>query len=357
MRVLVTGGAGYIGTHLLVDLLEAGHDAVVLDNFSTGHMEALERVQDLAARRVTLFRGSISDEPLVRRALRGVDVVFHLAGLKQVGESMQRPESYFHNNVVGTTTLLYAMQQVGVYRIVYSSSAAVYGPQAQMPIKEDAPLCPESPYGLSKMQGEQQLAWMVRQHGWSAVSLRYFNPVGAHPSGFIGEPFAHAASLVPRALRALTRRDEQLTVFGTDYDTPDGTCLRDYIHICDLSRAHLTAMKVLDRSGHHVYNVGTGRAYSVREILASCERVTGRRVPHVDGSRRSGDVAVAVADPTRFRMQHGFTPWYGLDMMVASVWQWWQVNPEGYVTPALARHPMLEMSPPLVRSSLAGLRK
>ena len=354
MRILVTGGAGYIGTHLVVDLLEANHEVVVLDNFSTGHIEGLERAQELAGRNVRIVCGDITDTRLVRRALHGVQVVFHLAGSKQVGESMERPELYFQNNVGGMTALLSAMQQAGVCRIVYSSSAAVYGPQQVMPIQETAALMPESPYGLSKAQGEQQLAWMAKLHGWSAVSLRYFNPVGAHPSGRIGEPFDRAASLVPRALKALTRSNDQLTVFGTDYDTPDGTCQRDYIHICDLSRAHLTAMSILDRPGHHVFNVGTGRAFSVREVLAACQRVTGRRVPHVNGARRPGDVPVAMADPSHFHKTLGFMPWFGLDKMVDSAWRWWQDNPDGYVTPAIPHR--FNGRTPVVVGSLAMVR-
>lgn len=339
MRVLVTGGAGYIGTHLVVDLLADGHDVVVLDNFSTGHREGLERAQALAGRSVRLFSGDIADATLLRQALSGVDAVFHLAGSKQVGESMEQPALYFQNNVGGMIALLSAMQQSGVTRIVYSSSAAVYGPQAQMPLTEEARLSPESPYGLSKVQGEQYLDWMARQHGWSAISLRYFNPVGAHSSGRIGEPFEHAASLVPRSLKVLTQGSAPLTVFGTDYDTPDGTCLRDYIHISDLSRAHITAMAVLNESGHRIYNVGTGRAYSVREVLAACQRVTGRQVPHVLGERRAGDVPVAVADPARFRTETGFMPWLGLDKMIASAWKWWQDNPSGYTASGKASQP------------------
>jgi UDP-glucose 4-epimerase len=334
MRVLVTGGAGYIGTHLVVDLLKEGHDVAVLDNFSTGHIQGLERAQVLAGRSVQLFYGDIADATLLRRALRGTDLVFHLAGSKQVGESMQRPEFYFKNNVGGMIALLSAMQQSSVSRIVYSSSAAVYGPQPQMPLTEDAILSPESPYGLSKAQGEQCLGWMAKLHGWSAVSLRYFNPVGAHSSGHIGEPFERAASLVPRALKVLTQEHDPLTVFGTDYDTPDGTCLRDYIHICDLSRAHIAAMAALERPGHHVYNVGTGHAYSVREVLEACQRVTGQQVPHVFGDRRPGDMPVAIADPARFRSQTGFMPWLSLDKMIASAWRWWQNNPTGYASPS-----------------------
>jgi UDP-glucose 4-epimerase len=330
MRLLVTGGAGYIGTHLVIELLNAGHDIVVVDNFSSGYLAALERAQSIAGRSVSLFTGDIADTELMVRALQGVEIVFHLAASKKIGESMEKPELYFQNNIGGMAALLSAMQQVGVSRIVYSSSAAVYGPQPPAPIIEDSPLQPENPYGFSKVQGEQQLAWMVRQRGWSAISLRYFNPVGAHPSGRIGEPFEQAASLVPRALKALTRDDDLLTVFGTDYDTPDGTCLRDYIHVCDLARAHLAAIEGLDEPGHHIFNVGTGRPHSVREVLSACERVTGRTVPAVDGARREGDVSMAVADPGRFHATLGFQARSGLDEMVQSAWRWWVQNPTGY---------------------------
>ncbi len=334
MQTLVTGGAGYIGTHLVIELLTAGHDVVVVDNFSSGHLEGLKRAQEIAGRSVRLFHGDVGDLALMRTALRGVDVVFHLAAYKKVGESMERPELYFRNNLGAMTVLMEAMEAEGVHRIVYSSTAAVYGQQSAQPIREDALPRPTSPYGFSKLQGEQLLDWMVRLKGWAAVSLRYFNPVGAHPSGRIGEPFQYAASLVPCALKVLIAdkpSSQRLTIFGTDYDTPDGTCLRDYIHVCDLARAHITAMKVLDEPAHHIFNVGTGRGYSVREVLDSCARVTGLKVPHVEGARRAGDVPVAVADASRFRSELGFMHWFGLDKMVASAWRWWQDNPDSYV--------------------------
>ena len=338
MKTLVTGGAGYIGTHLLVELLSAGHDVVVVDNFSSGYIEGLKRAQEISGRSIRLFHGDVADLVMMRQALRGVEVVFHLAAYKKVGESMRSPESYFRNNLGSMTVLLEAMAAEGVHRIVYSSTAAVYGQQSSQPISEDSPTRPDSPYGFSKLQGEQLLDWMVRLRGWSAVSLRYFNPVGAHPSGQIGEPFQQATSLVPCALKVLAAQadnsqadNQRLTIFGTNYDTPDGTCLRDYIHVCDLARAHLSALKALSRPGHHIFNVGCGRGYSVREVLDACARVTDRRVPHVIGDRRPGDVPVAVADVSRFRNEMGFMPWFGLDKMVASAWRWWQDNPDGYV--------------------------
>ena len=266
------------------------------------------------------------------KALVGVDVVVHLAAYKQVGESTADPARYFLNNVGGMVSLLSSMDKAGVRRILYSSSAAVYGTQRVMPIREDASLQPDSPYGLTKAQGERQLEFMVQCREWSAVSLRYFNPVGAHPSGLIGEPFEYAASLVPRALKGLALDNETFSIFGTDYDTPDGTCLRDYIHVCDLAKAHLAALAVLERPGHHVFNVGTGRPHSVREVLATCGRVSGLPVSVEEGPRRPGDVAVCQADPSAFERAVGFRATRGLDEMVESAWRWWCQNPNGYQT-------------------------
>lgn len=329
-RFLVTGGAGYLGAHVALDLLVAGHDVVVVDDFSTGSMQACRRVEELAGRPFTVVRADIADAERLGPALRGVDAVLHFAASKLVPESMEAPERYFQNNVGGMTALLASMQAAGVRRIVYSSSAAVYGLQPMGPIPETAPLAPTSPYGLKKLHGEQMLGWMAERRGWSAVSLRYFNPVGAHASGRIGQPPSDAASLVPRVLQAVANPPARIEVFGSDYPTEDGTCLRDYIHVSDLSRAHVVALGALETAGHQVYNVGTGRAHSVREVLRSCERVTGRAVPHVDAPRRPGDIPVAVADPSRFRDALGFEASRGLDDMVASAWRWTSEHPGGY---------------------------
>lgn len=329
MKLLVTGGAGYIGAHVVIDLLRAGHDVVVLDDCSTGHPEAVFRAEKLGGRRCSLVRGDIANASLLRQTLVGVDAVIHLAAFKMVGESMEVPGRYFRNNIGGMAQLLETMDEMAVRRIVYSSSAAVYGSQGKMPVAENVPLTPESPYGCTKALGEQMLQWMADCRGWSVISLRYFNPVGAHESGQIGQPLEGAASLVPRALLAVVDPSRRLTVFGTDYPTADGTALRDYIHVCDLSRAHLSALE-LSKVGHQIFNVGTGRPHSVREVLAACERATGQTVAHVDGPRRAGDIHLSAADPRRFQEATGFVAERGLDDMVASAWRWIQRNPRGY---------------------------
>jgi len=331
MRLMVTGGAGYIGSHVVLDLLQAGHQVVVVDNLSSGHVEAVRRVQELARRRCELVVADIADSARLGPALAGVDAVVHLAAFTSVPESMERPDHYFRNNVGGMAALLHTMEAAAVRRIVFASSAAVYGVQQELLVGEDLPLRPENPYGASKAQGERMLDWMARCLGWSAVSLRTFNPVGAHPSGRIGQPYAAStAGLVPRALQALSTPGARLTVCGSDYPTPDGTCLRDYIHISDLARAHRLALAALERPGHQVFNVGTGRPRSVREVLATCACTTGQQVPSVDGPRRPGDIAVAVADPRRIRASLGFSPALGLEDMVDSAWRWWRDNPGGY---------------------------
>lgn len=335
MRMLITGGAGYIGTHLLIELLTAGHDVVVFDNLDGGSVQAIARAEAVAGRQCAFIHGDVRRPGDVRRALEGVDVVFHLAALKQVGESVEQPGRYFSNNVGGMSILLDEMDRVGVRRIVYSSSAAVYGSGAPMPLHEDAPLRPDSPYGVTKQLGEQMLAELAQHRGWSAVSLRYFNPVGAHPSGMVGEALCKAMSLVPRTLQALIYEGRPLTVFGSDYDTADGTCERDYVHVCDVARAHLVALGALTRPGDYVYNVGTGRPYSVREVIAACEKAAGRPVPHTDGARRPGDIPVAVADCTRFRSELGFEAHYDLQDMVDSAWGWSEQDPDALSTAGL----------------------
>lgn len=303
---------------------------VVVDDFSRGSPRAVERVQGLAGRSCDVVRADVADVDRLVSALEGVDVVVHLAAFKRVGESMEAPERYFWNNLGGMAALLEAMTRAGVERFVYSSSASVYGTQRVVPISEDAPLRPDSPYGASKLRGEEMLDWMVTRRGWSVVSLRYFNPVGAHASGRIGEPIEDGSNLFPRVLAAYSDADQGLRVFGTDYDTPDGTCLRDYIHVCDLSRAHLVALDALKPGAHAIYNVGTGRPHSVREVLNAFAEVHGEPVPATDGPRRPGDPESVVADPSRFRAELGYEARLDLHAMVSSALRWWSDNPKGY---------------------------
>ncbi len=328
MRVLVTGGAGYIGSHVVVALLEAGHAVTVVDDLSTGHPAAVARAERLGGRGVTFLQSQVAT--LSPSALAGHDAVIHFAASKRVDESMSHPERYFENNTGSMGVLLRAMAEAGTRRIVYSSSAAVYGTQAQVPVHEDAELRPESPYGVSKLQGEQMLDWMGRLAGWSTISLRYFNPVGAHPSGQIGQSLLGEVALVPRAMRALLFDDAPITVFGADWPTPDGSCQRDFIHVDDLARAHVVALGALDPPGHRVYNVGTGQPHSVLSVLRACAAAAGRPVPHTLGPRRAGDFPVSVADPSRFRDEHGFVATKSLREMIESAWRWARDNPRGY---------------------------
>lgn len=322
MRVLLTGGAGYIGSQLTAMLLADGHRVVVLDDLSTGSLEALRRAQLVSGRVCRFVHGSTLDPAAVRTALEDVDAVIHLAGFKSVSESMSQPARYHANNVGGMSCLLSQMDRAGVRRIVFSSSAAVYGNTDQHSISEDTPLAPESPYGHTKAIGEQLLQDLADRAGWAAISLRYFNPVGAHPSGSLGDMALRPDGLVPRMLRALTGGGPPLTIFGTDHPTADGTCERDFVHVWDLARAHALALRALDRPGHQIYNVGTGRPHSVREVIDRMGALAGRPVPFLHGPPRPGDVVRSLANPQRIRAALGFQSELGLDDMLASAWAW-----------------------------------
>ncbi len=324
MHLLITGGAGYIGSQLLALLLEKGHEVTVLDDLSTGCRTALTLAQSIAGRRCTFVHGSTRVPADVRRALVGVDAVLHLAAFKDVAESVRQPARYHANNVGGMTVLLDEMERVGLRRIVFSSSAAVYGDQPTLPLHEGLPLQPSSPYGQTKAIGEQLLSDLVDKSDWAAVSLRYFNPVGAHPSGRLGELSPQAKGLVPAMLRALAGEGPPLTVFGTDHPTPDGTCERDFVHVWDVARAHELALSALATPGHHIFNVGTGTAHSVQATIDTCGRIAGRAVPHTKGPARPGDVVRSLADPRRIAAALGFQAAHGLDDMLRSAWAWHQ---------------------------------
>lgn len=340
MRILVTGGAGYIGGHTCVELLAAGHDIVVADNLSNGTAEMLRRIERISAATVPFHRVDVRDRGSLRELLvgEGIEAVFHFAALKAVAESVRQPLRYFEHNVGGTIALAGAMSEAGVDTLVFSSSATVYGTPEEVPIREDAPLAAVNPYGRSKliMEGvlrDLQAAWP----GLRVALLRYFNPAGAHPSGLIGEsPRDIPNNLMPFVSQVAVGRLPRLQVFGGDYPTRDGTGVRDYIHVVDLARGHVAALDALvDPSGDRhdggvlTVNLGTGHGYSVLEVVEAFERASGRSVPYDIVGRRPGDVAECYADPGLARELLGWQAEYGLDRICADAWRWQQANPEG----------------------------
>jgi UDP-glucose 4-epimerase len=335
MRTLVTGGAGYIGSHTVVQLLEAGHEVVVLDNLANSKRAAIERVGEITGRKADLRVVDLLDSDGVTALLEETrpEAVVHFAGLKAVGESVAQPERYYRNNVGGTLNLVRAMDAVDCRTIVFSSSATVYGDPASVPIREDFPLTATNPYGWSKLMVEQVLRDVhASDERWRVGLLRYFNPVGAHPSGRIGEdPQGIPNNLVPFIAQVAVGRRDRLKVFGDDYPTPDGTGVRDYIHVVDLAAGHLAALEALaDRGGCHAWNLGTGRGHSVLEVVHAFERASGRDVPYDLVPRRPGDVAASYADPAKAEAELGWTATLNLDAMCADTWRWQSMNPQGY---------------------------
>lgn len=336
MRVLVTGGAGYIGSHTCVEMLQAGMELVVVDNLSNSKEESLRRVRAITGRELGFVQADLRD----RAALDAIfaewrfDAVVHFAGLKAVGESVAKPLDYYANNIGGTLTLCQAMAAAGVRNIVFSSSATVYGDPASVPIREDFPLAATNPYGRTKLFIEEILRdQQIADPSWNVVLLRYFNPVGAHPSGRIGEdPNGIPNNLMPYVAQVAIGRLPQLRVFGNDYPTPDGTGVRDYIHVVDLARGHLAALTKLESNpGLLVCNLGTGRGYSVLEMVAAFARASGRPIPYQIVDRRPGDIATCYADPARAAAELGWRAEFGIDDMVRDTWNWQSQNPEGYL--------------------------
>lgn len=337
MAILLTGGAGYIGSHVLLSCLEAGLDTIVLDNFSNSSREALVRVEALTGRKIICYEGDVRDTQILDQifAQSKIEMVIHFAGLKAVGESVAKPLDYYDVNVAGSVTLARAMAKAGVFRLVFSSTAAVYGDQGEMPLTEVSPVVrPASPYGRSKLVVEQLLEDLcISDPRWSVAVLRYFNPVGAHPSGQIGEdPQGEPANLVPYAMQVAIGRRDYLSIFGSDYPTSDGTGVRDYIHVLDLADGHLAAMAHLEgHAGHHLWNLGTGRGYSVLEIVRGTEAVTGKPLTTFLAPRRAGDSAQCWADPYRAYQDMGWRAERGLKEMLADHWNWQCKNPNGYL--------------------------
>jgi len=334
-KILVTGGAGYIGSHTCLALLQAGYDAVVLDNLCNGSDKALDRVSALSGRSLTFVKGDIKDTALVFRLLmeHRITGVIHFAGLKAVGESVVKPLDYYETNVSGTLSLCRAMQQANVKRLVFSSSATVYGEEAPVPYYEALGRGKTTqPYGTSKAMVEQILEDLHRSDPeWGIAVLRYFNPVGAHPSGLIGEdPRGTPNNLMPYMAQVAAGKREYLSVFGNDYPTPDGTCRRDYLHVVDLADGHLKAIDWLQQPGIDVFNLGTGQAYSVLDMVQAFERAIAGSLPYRIAPRRAGDLPEFWADASKAEKNLGWKAKLGLDQMMADTWRWQSQNPSGY---------------------------
>lgn len=339
MAILVTGGAGYIGTHTAVQLLEAGRDIVVVDNFHNSHPEAVERVKSITGKNFPLIEADINNKEALEDIFRRfqIDSVVHFAGLKAVGESNQIPLAYYRTNVAGTIGLCEVMARHGCGRLVFSSSATVYGNPEQVPIKETSKTSATNPYGRSKLMVEEILTDLQKSNPnfWNIALLRYFNPIGAHPSGQIGEdPNDIPNNLLPYVAQVATGRLPQVNVFGQDYDTPDGTGVRDYIHVIDLADGHLKALEYLQKTdpGLHIFNLGTGSGVSVLEIIEKFKTISGQPISYRIAPRRSGDIATCYADPTKAQQQLAWRCRYDLEDMIRHTWNWQSQNPNGYKT-------------------------
>jgi UDP-glucose 4-epimerase len=337
MHILVTGGAGYIGSHTCLELLGQGHEITVVDNLVNAREESLKRVEELTGRNIRLVVADLRERNLLRQAFSDssvpVDAVIHFAGLKAVGESVDKPLEYYHNNITGTLVLCDVMQEIGVNRLIFSSSATVYGDPATVPITEKFPLSCSNPYGRTKLMIEEILRDVSRADPhFSAVLLRYFNPVGAHESGRIGEdPNGIPNNLAPYITQVLAGKRKSLPVFGDDYPTPDGTGVRDYIHVVDLARGHVKALDVLlKKSGVQTYNLGTGRGYSVLEVIRAFESASGKKVVYRIVPRRAGDIATCYADPTKALNELNWQAEFGLEKMCQDSWNWQKANPDGF---------------------------
>ncbi len=335
MRILATGGAGYIGSHTVLELLRAGYEVVVADNLSNSKAESLKRVQEIARRPLDFYCVDVLDKDGLASVFQGhrIDAVVHFAGLKAVGESTGIPLRYYQNNVSGTLVLCEVMKEFGVKTIVFSSSATVYGNPSKVPITEEYALGATNPYGRTKLMIEEILQDLSAAEGdWRIAILRYFNPVGAHESGLIGEdPQGIPNNLFPYMAQVAVGKLPELLVFGGDYQTPDGTGVRDYIHVVDLARGHLKALeRIWESTGVEIYNLGTGRGYSVLQVIEAFGKACGKAIPYKIVGRRKGDVASCYADPTLARGRLDWQATKGLEEMCVDAWRWQKMNPEGY---------------------------
>ncbi|KJR97775.1 MAG: UDP-galactose-4-epimerase [Desulfobulbaceae bacterium BRH_c16a] len=343
MHILVTGGAGYIGSHTCLELLEAGYTVTVVDNLSNASRESLNRVEELTGQKIAFFQVDLLDRERLAEVFAGIpgkiDAVIHFAGKKAVGESVEKPLLYYSNNLTGTLNLCEVMAAAGVKNIIFSSSATVYGDPATVPIMEDFPLSCTNPYGRTKLMVEEILQDVYHaDNEWNVCLLRYFNPVGAHASGRIGEdPDGIPNNLVPYIAQVAVGKLARLAVFGNDYPTTDGTGVRDYIHVVDLARGHVKAIdRLLQRPGVVIYNLGTGKGYSVLEMVRAFAEASCREIPYSIAGRRPGDIAACYADPTKALVELGWQAGYGLREMCEDTWRWQKNNPQGYSSEPLS---------------------
>ncbi len=335
MTVLVTGGAGFIGSHTVVELLNAGYDVVVIDNLCNSSREAIERVKKITGKEVYFYENDVRDRAALELIFTAFDIdwVIHFAGLKAVGESVRMPVEYYDNNLVSTLVLVETMKKFGVKKIVFSSSATVYGDPDELPLRETSKMNPTTnPYGATKVMQENILRDLfVSDKEWTVALLRYFNPVGAHESGLIGEdPKGIPNNLMPYVAQVASGKLKEIGVFGNDYPTPDGTGVRDYIHVVDLARGHVAAMKNLNRAGVYVYNLGTGNGYSVLDMIKAFSKACGKELHYVIKPRRAGDIATCYASAEKAERELGWKAEYDLEKMCIDQWNWQRKNPNGY---------------------------
>ncbi len=335
MKILVTGGAGYIGSHTCVELLERGYEVVVLDNYYNSCAVSVERVEKITGKKIALYEGDVRDRVMLDKIFteHKIDCVIHFAGLKAVGESCAKPVMYYDNNIGGTLALVEVMQKHNCKKIIFSSSATVYGDPEVLPLTETCKTGgTTNPYGTSKLFQERILSDLYdADNSWTVILLRYFNPVGAHESGLIGEdPQGIPNNLTPYIAKVAIGELKEIGVFGNDYPTPDGTGVRDYIHVVDLAKGHVSAIDGVKGSGVFVYNLGTGIGYSVLDVIHAFEKACGRKLPYVIKPRRAGDIAACYADASKAKKELGWQAEYGIDDMCASLWKWQSMNPKGY---------------------------
>ena len=335
MKILVTGGAGYIGSHTVLELLEAGYDVSVIDNLSNSSEESLKRVEKITGKSIVFYKTDIRDKEALDEIFAKEEpfAVIHFAGLKAVGESVEKPLLYYENNIGGTLVLIRAMEKAGCRNFVFSSSATVYGKPKSVPIKEDFETGFTNPYGQTKLVIEDMLKGIYRADpSWNIILLRYFNPIGAHESGLIGEdPKGIPNNLLPYVAKVAAGKLERVNVFGNDYDTPDGTGVRDYIHVTDLAAGHIKAVeKIKEEPGLKIYNLGTGTGYSVLEIIDAFSKACKKEVPYVIAPRRAGDIDMCYADPSLAYEELGWKAEYGIEKMCEDTWRWQSKNPDGY---------------------------